>query len=543
LADCHRRHVRTAAAVLVVLSLASCRASDTDPRTSDGDHAPDGSLLPAVVLPDLSKLAPSVQTQIRERHAALTAKRADRHVRPGDLAAAYGELGRLLMAAQSDAAEPYFVNAQVLEPSDHRWPYYLAHLARRKGNLAEAGRQFERVLALQPTDVAALFWLGDVHLAQGRADAAEPHFARALELQPSSLSARFGLGRTALARRDYRRAVEHLEIVLARDPGAAGVHYPLALAYRALGDERKAEAHLQQRREHDILPADPLMVELDGLLESAQTYESLGIKALDRHDWSAAVDLFRRGLALEPNHAALRHRLGTALYMMGDQNGARAEFERALAAEPEFARAHYSLGVLAASAGQHADAIRYFAAAVGRDPDYAEARLRLAASLRATRRPGESVTHYDRVLALDPANVDARMGQALALVQLARYTDARDRLAEATKAYPAERVFAHALARLLATAPDDRVRDGRRALALVQELLRQQQPTPDLGETMAMALAELGRFQEAISIQRDLIAGGERAGARDVVRRLTENLRRYERGEPCRTPWTEQELS
>jgi predicted Zn-dependent protease len=153
------------------------------------------------------------------------------------------------------------------------------------------------------------------------------------------------------------------------------------------------------------------------------------------------------------------------------------------------------------------------------------------------------VTHYDRVLALDPANVDARMGQALALVQLARYTDARDRLAEATKAYPAERVFAHALARLLATAPDDRVRDGRRALALVQELLRQQQPTPDLGETMAMALAELGRFQEAISIQRDLIAGGARAGARDVVRRLTENLRRYERGEPCRTPWTEQELS
>ena len=45
-----------------------------------------------------------------------------------------------------------------------------------------------------------------------------------------------------------------------------------------------------------------------------------------------------------------------------------------------------------------------------------------------------------------------------------------------------------------------------------------------------------------MAIQKDLIAGGERAGARDVVRRLRTNLQRYERGEPCRTPWSEEEL-
>ena len=86
------------------------------------------------------------------------------------------------------------------------------------------------------------------------------------------------------------------------------------------------------------------------------------------------------------------------------------------------------------------------------------------------------------------------MGQALALVQLRRYLHARDRLAEAVNAYPQERAYAHALARLLAAAPDDRVRNGQRALTLVQDVLRNQQPTPDVGETMAMALAELGRY-------------------------------------------------
>jgi hypothetical protein len=97
------------------------------------------------------------------------------------------------------------------------------------------------------------------------------------------------------------------------------------------------------------------------------------------------------------------------------------------------------------------------------------------------------------------------------------------------------------VARLLAAAPDDQVRDGQRSLTHVQDLLRNQR-TPDVGETMAMALAELGRYEEAIAIQRDLIAGGEKAGAQDVVRRLKDNLLRYERGEPCRTPWSEEEL-
>ncbi len=157
-------------------------------------------------------------------------------------------------------------------------------------------------------------------------------------------------------------------------------------------------------------------------------------------------------------------------------------------------------------------------------------------------RPGESLDQYERALAVNPANVEARLGQALALVQLRRYQDARDRLLEAVNAYPGERAFAHALARLLAAAPDDRVRNGQRALTLVREVLRHQPPTPDVGETMAMALAEVGQYGEAIALQKELIAGGEKAGARDVVRRLEDNLRRYERGEPCRTPWSEEEL-
>ena len=73
------------------------------------------------------------------------------------------------MAADlDDAAEPCLLNAQTLAPTDIRWPYYLGHLNRDRGELATARTFFERSLELRPDDVASLVWLGDIHLRMGQ---------------------------------------------------------------------------------------------------------------------------------------------------------------------------------------------------------------------------------------------------------------------------------------------------------------------------------------------------------------------------------------
>ena len=77
---------------------------------------------------------------------------------------------------------------------------------------------------------------------------------------------------------------------------------------------------------------------------------------------------------------------------------------------------------------------------------------------------------------------------------------------------------------------------AQRAQAIVDRLL-QGGKTIDLGETMAMALAERGQFAEAVGIQRSLIEAAIRSGLEPVTRRLTANLLRYERRQPCRMPW------
>lgn len=58
-----------------------------------------------------------------------------------------------------------------------------------------------------------------------------------------------------------------------------------------------------------------------------------------------------------------------------------------------------------------------------------------------------------------------------------------------------------------------------------------------MGETLAMAYAEVGNFSQAASIQRGVLESASRAGLSADVRRMTANLRLYERGQACRTPW------
>jgi tetratricopeptide (TPR) repeat protein len=498
---------------------------------------PDGLGLRPVSLPDLSVIDESMREQLRERSSFLVLKVENHATTPVELSTAYGEMGKLLMAAQYlDAAEACYLNAQTLAPTDRRWPYYLGHLYKVKGPLAKSTASFEQALRLDPDDVATLIWLGEVYLAQGRADAAEPLFAKALMRQPDSVSARFGAGRAAVARKEYASAVKHLEAGLALNPQASALHYPLAMAYRGLGDRTTAEAHIAQQGGGEILPADPLMQEVDELLRSPMAYDLRGTRALDIGDWPKAADDFRKGLELAPNNPSLRHRLGTALFQMGDARGALEQFEQVVRTTPEYSKAHYSLGILMEASGRQQEAIDRFSTALKYESGYVQARVRLAGLLRRNGRLEESLAQYEQALKTDPKLADAAFGYAMTLGRLQRYQEARDRLAEGMKIYPDQPMFAHALARLLAAAPADRIRDGRRAMAIAEELLKHQQ-TVEVGETMAMALAEVGRYQEAAGLQRQLMAAAARAGRDDLMPRLTENLTLYERQQPSRTPW------
>ena len=524
----------------IVVSVGACTSkNESQPASSAKASAVSPSGLPTlrpVSVPDISNAAASVQTHLRERYGALKLKIDDASTPAADLALAYGEMGKLLMAAEYlDAAEVCFLNAVTLDPMEMRWPYYLGHVQRFRNEPAKAVSFFEQSLRLRSDYVPALIWLGETYLAQNRSDAAEPVFMKALSLQPQTASALDGLGRAALAKQDYAQAVSYLERALALAPHASRIQYPLAMAYRGKGDATQAEAHLQRRGEVEIPKADPLMSELGSLLQSGSSYEIRGAEALDKRQWAEAATNLRKAIELAPNNAYTRLNLGTALYLQGDTPGALTQFEAAVRLNPELSKAHYGIGVIMQTSGRDRDAIEHFSAAVKADPSAVEARLQLADAQLASGRAAESLPHYAEVIKTSPGISQARFGYAMALVQLRRYERARISLSEAATIYPDQPGFAHALARLLAAAPDDHVRDGRRALSLMETLMKQQN-TLGLSETMAMTLAELGQFEQAVEWQQQAMAAANQK-QRDALPRLEDNLRLYQAHKPCRTPW------
>src|SRR6185295_1523763 len=91
--------------VSLVLALAGCGSNvrtdaDTTPATTSAPAPVDRKTLRAVVLPDVSKLDAPVQQQLRDGYAALMAKAGNPAISDVDLGFAYGEMGKLLMAAE-----------------------------------------------------------------------------------------------------------------------------------------------------------------------------------------------------------------------------------------------------------------------------------------------------------------------------------------------------------------------------------------------------------------------------------------------------------
>jgi tetratricopeptide (TPR) repeat protein len=528
-------------ACLLALLVGACR--ETGERTSRTRTTESASGLPgrltllAVPPPDLSGMEQLARTQVQASYSSLMAKVAAPGLSTTELGAAYGETGKLFMAAEYDeSAEPCFLNAAALIPDDARWTYYLGHLYKRTGDLVRSAAYFERTINTQPDNVATLWWLGSVRLDQGRAGDAGALFAKALSLRPDAWETLYGLGRTALARKDYAKAAEYFERILSMNPRAMAAHYQLGLAYRGLGKLLEAESHVRLRSDAEVRPPDPLMAQLDELLHTSIVYQSRAVQAGKAGAWPKAVADFRKAVEIDPQNTSALLGLGVALYHNGHATEAFERVSEALRISPRFARAHYVAGTLLAISGRDREAIRPLTAAIKYDLTSVEAHISLAQALQRIGRQEEALAQYREVLTRVPGDSEGQFGSAIALVRLGRHQEALVRLSDGSNAHPDEVRFPHALARLLAAAPDARVRDGRRARA-ISEALFQSAPTIEGAETMAMALAEVGQFDEATAWQRRAITAVEQEGQADLARQMARTLQQYQRGEPCRTPW------
>ena len=500
-------------------------------------ETPEPTLLP-VPLPGLDGLAEAAQQQIRAQHARTRGAVAEPP--SAALGSEYGKLGQLLFTYDFlDAADAAFRNAQTLRPDDEQWTYYLGILHRQQGDFEEAGALFEQVLARNRDDTFARMRLAEASLELGRTETAKTLLDAVVAARPNNAFAYFLLGQIAYDAQSYETAVAHYETVLRMQPAATQVHTPLGMAYRNLGNEEQSAYHLARRGAALVQLNDPRVLALEAFKQSTgATALTQGQRLIDAGRYEEALVVLEQAVEQDPSNPSARLSLGVARANTGDQPGAIEAFEHVLRLDATESKAHYNIGAIFLANGQQAMAEERFRAAIAVDAFHRNAHLELAEILRRTGRCREAVALFERTLEITPGAIAPRQHLALCHLRLGQYAPARTLLEDGLAANPDHIGFIDALARVLAASPEAGARDGARALSLVEAALARQRRTEML-ETLAMAHAELGQFDEAVSWQNQAIRAVEQMGHAAYLTHLNENLRRYQQGTPCRTPWPE----
>jgi tetratricopeptide (TPR) repeat protein len=210
---------------------------------------------------------------------------------------------------------------------------------------------------------------------------------------------------------------------------------------------------------------------------------------------------------------------------------------RTIASTSDNAIAHTNLAEAFFQKGQMEEAIEHARKALQIDPNQSVAHSALGLAFLQKRRLDDAIIHLQKALEITP-NAAAHSNLGVALTQRGRIDEALDHYQKALELNP-HAIDAHTnMAWVLATWPEDRIRNGTKAVELAERadhLTGSQNVRINI--TLAAAYAEVGRFADAVkTAQRALqlaLAQGNTAARVDTIRAQIEL---YESGSLFRDP-------
>jgi tetratricopeptide (TPR) repeat protein len=300
-----------------------------------------------------------------------------------------------------------------------------------------------------------------------------------------------------------------------------------------------AREQIELRGKGEIRFDDPLMRQVNRLRKGSAVDLRQGTNLLIAGRVEEAQAALTRAVTDGPQDATALLNLAVAERRLGNVERACALLERAVEVDPTHSNAQLNLAMIREKQGRVEEAIEHFHLAVESNPRNSAAHLALGRLYWLRRECADSAAHFEQFLKASPDHVQARISQGMCLVRLGEFGKARRVLETGYDAFPANPGIGDALVRVLAASPDADVRDGQRALEIAAALV-EALPRPETIESLAMAYAEVGRFEDAVLRQREMIRAVEERGQHPLLSQFRSNLERYERGQACRTPWPPQ---
>jgi tetratricopeptide (TPR) repeat protein len=263
-----------------------------------------------------------------------------------------------------------------------------------------------------------------------------------------------------------------------------------------------------------------------------------GLGALERGNSVLAIELLTR--AIESGQLTSRE-LEASYYNRGyarDERGqygkAIADYTKAIGLNPKFTEAYYNRGNAWESQGKYDKALADYTQAIKLNPKHVNAYYKRGIIEKRKKRYDKAISDYTIAIKLNPGFAYAYNNRGNVWDGQGRYDKA---IADYTKAIALNPEDAKAysnLAWVLATCPEEKHRNGKRAVALAEKASGIKKAAHIL-DTLAAAYAEAEMFREAVKTQEEAIARLQQAREKEEgIAEFHKRLESYRHSKPWR---------
>jgi len=240
-----------------------------------------------------------------------------------------------------------------------------------------------------------------------------------------------------------------------------------------------------------------------------------------------ALAYYVKALELQPGDFEIRYNVASLLHEKGEYQQAVGHLENLIKQRPDAATPRYQFGRTLVALGRTDEAIEQLELACNLLPNVAKSHEALAEAYEKAGRADDAIVARKKATNIHIANADQLAQGGVDAFAAGQIVNAANLWNAALVAHPDHELALRRLAWLLATFPDDRIRNSDRALELSERLIdRSQAPAPGDQIIRAAALAEAGQFEDALQIIATLEKNdsGRQSGAGAVLNQLRESF-------------------
>ena len=374
-------------------------------------------------------------------------------------------------------------------------------LQRAQANLVLAGLEddadkqrqlLDAAVEFSPRDVEVRRSRGLFHYQQEEFEKARADLAVAIEEDGDDESLQEALGMACMMSDHFDEARAAFGRALEIDPESSGALLQRARVNAIQGKNDEAFADID--RVIDIRPEDP------------------------------------RAALMQQQARLLRARIRQQL---GESDEALMDVETVLERDDENAAALEIKGLIAAERENYPEAIRTFRKLVQLNRDDPVTLSQLGMLYLAAKQPREAIRRFTKAIDIDADSFPSRRGRSDAEISIGDHAAALTDLEKAHALKPDDTGILNNLAWLLATSPDDAIRNADRAIELATKACEGTEwKEGHIISTLAAGHAEKGDFEKAKEYSRKAVQTAETN--EEVKEQLKGELASYEAGKPWR---------